>query len=97
MSSTATACPWAVGDRVVLRSPNNAHHPRKGRIGTVVRVRWFDEAVGFAGVVKSPAMWMAVVRFDRIGEPDGFDKLGVGAEWRVFEGELAIIPKGRVT
>jgi hypothetical protein len=86
--------PWQIGDRVRLAKPENPRHPRAGRVGTVIRTRLFPEVVGWGKVVEN-ALWMAVVRFDPdCFKHDRFDELGVGAEWRCFEHELAKVEKG---
>jgi hypothetical protein len=87
VSTTEIKAPFAVGDRVRLARPENPNHPRAGRVGTVVQTRWWDERVGRRGVIEN-AVWMAVVRFDPDGQADEFDRLGVGDQWRLFEGEL---------
>ena len=100
--SIACTAPFAVGDRVVLRSPENPKHPRRGRIGTVLRTRFFEAVVqtrfrsgiGLRSEILAAATWMAVVAFDPNGAPDRFDELKVGRDWRCFEGELAITTKG---
>lgn len=86
--SSAAAAPFAVGDRVRLARPENPTHPRRGRVGTVVRTRWFDEEVR-RGKLVANGCWMVTVRFDPVEKVDGLDKLGVGAVWVCFDGELA--------
>lgn len=87
-NAVITAAPFLVGDRVILDRPESRQHPRAGRTGTVIRVRYYPEVAG-RGRVLWTAVWMVRIRFDPPAVPDGFDRLGVGAEWTVYESELS--------
>lgn len=89
--STATA-PFAVGDRVRLDRPEDPGHARKGRVGTVYRLRYWPEEV-IRGRVVFNDVWMIWVRFDANGTSDRFDQLGVGADWVLIEGELTLVER----
>lgn len=84
---TTEVAPFAIGDRVRLAKPDNAAHPRAGRVGTVIRARYYPETIGRFRLL-TPAVTMCLVRFDPPIRPDEFDRKGCGAEWLLFDYEL---------
>jgi len=77
---------WSPGTLVRLAAPDNAHHPRAGRTGAVLRTKWFADFER-RGKVVSPACWMVEVRFAPEGDT-------WGADWLLFAHELRLAGGG---
>lgn len=84
--------PWALGQRVRVARPDNPDHPRRGAVGTVARVRWFEPTSRYVmgePMPTGPGVWLVRVTFDKASWADWRERGGISDEWGFFGHELA--------